>query len=376
MTDARRARLLMTTDAVGGVWSYALDLAQGLAGNSLEITLAVMGPSPTADQIESAARVPGLRLLQTGLALEWMAESESEVAKSAHMLAAIAGEIGADLVHLNAPAPAACAEFPAPLVITCHSCVATWWHTVRDGPLPGDFRWRAELVGRGYRAAQLLVAPTAAFAAATARIYDLQDPPLVIHNGRRAILPTTTPLRAPADFAFTAGRLWDEGKDLATLDRAAARIPVPVFAAGDVTGPNGAKADLRSLRLLGRLSEAKLGRWLEARPIFVSPARYEPFGLAVLEAAQAGCSLVLADTPGFRELWQGAAEFVPPGDDAAFAMAMLGILADRERRAALGVAARERAGRYTAGRQVGAMLEAYHRILPGTGTSMQKEAAA
>jgi hypothetical protein len=38
----------------------------------------------------------------------------------------------------------------------------------------------------------------------------------------------------------------------------------------------------------------------------------EPFGLAVLEAAQAGCPLVLSDLPGFRELWDGAALFRRP----------------------------------------------------------------
>ena len=56
---------------------------------------------------------------------------------------------------------------------------------------------------------------------------------------------------------------------------------------------------------------------LGARPIFVSVARYEPFGLAVLEAAQAGCALVLSDIPTFRELWGGAALFVPANDDRA-----------------------------------------------------------
>ena len=46
--------------------------------------------------------------------------------------------------------------------------------------------------------------------------------------------------------------------------------------------------------------------------VFVSPALYEPFGLAVLEAAQAGCALVLSDIPTFRELWDGVALFVAP----------------------------------------------------------------
>ncbi len=31
------------------------------------------------------------------------------------------------------------------------------------------------------------------------------------------------------------------------------------------------------------------------------PARYEPFGLSVLEAALSGCALVLGDIPSLRE---------------------------------------------------------------------------
>jgi glycosyltransferase involved in cell wall biosynthesis len=376
MSSSPRIRLLMTADAVGGVWSYAVDLLRGLAPHGVETTLAVLGPAPTADQRAAAAAVPGLRLLETGLPLEWLANSRAEIAASGQALAELAREIGADLVHLNTPAPAACAAFPASLVIACHSCVATWWEAVRDGPLPDDFRWRAELTGQAYAAARLLVAPTAAFATATARTYRLRQPPLVIYNGRRAMARPAAAQPIPADAAFTAGRLWDEGKDMATLDRAAARLPIPVLAAGDTRGPNGAQVELRHLRLLGRLSDTTLAHLLDTRPIFVAPARYEPFGLAVLEAAQAGCALVLSDIPGFRELWDGVAEFVQPGDDVALAATVQHIAADRERRVASGVAARERAERFTVETQATTMLDAYRRLLAGQCGSMQKDVAA
>ncbi len=376
MSPSPRIRLLMTADAVGGVWSYAIDLLRGLAPHGVETTLAVLGPAPAADQRAAAAAVPGLRLMETALPLEWLADSKAEIAASGQALAELAREVGADLVHLNTPAPAACAAFPTPLVIACHSCVATWWDAVRDGPLPDDFRWRAELTGQAYAAARLLIAPTAAFAAATARTYGLRQPPLVIHNGRRSIARPAAAQPVPAAVAFTAGRLWDEGKDLATLDRAAARLPLPVLAAGDTRGPNGAQVELKHLRLLGRLSDTALAGVLNTRPIFVSPARYEPFGLAVLEAAQAGCALILSDIPGFRELWGGVAEFVRPCDDAALAATVQHIAADRERRAALGVAARERAERFTVETQTATMLDAYRRLLAGQCGLMQKEVAA
>jgi glycosyltransferase involved in cell wall biosynthesis len=365
MTAARDLRLLMSVDAVGGVWNYAVDLAAGLAARGVSTVLAVLGPAPDAAQREEAEGIPGLRLVLLDQPLEWLADGAAEVEASGTALARLAREVGADIVHLNAPAPAAAVRFPAPVVIACHSCLATWWATMRGGPLPADFAWRAELVARAYRAADLLVAPSASFAAATAASYGLSAPPMVVHNGRRPAAVEAAVAVPPV--AFTAGRLWDEGKDARTLDSAAALLPFPLVAAGPVAGPNGAALELRHLSLAGRLSAADIARLLAAQPIFVSAARYEPFGLAVLEAAQAGCALVLADTAGFRELWDGAAVFVPPGDAAGFAAAIDHLAGDRERRSALGVAARERAGRYGLDRQADAMLAAYRLVLGRTG---------
>ena len=158
---------------------------------------------------------------------------------------------------------------------------------------------------------------------------------------------------------FTAGRLWDEGKNLAVLDRAAARLPVSVEAAGPLTGPNGASVTLHHIRALGPLGETALREKLAARPIFVSSALYEPFGLAVLEAAQAGCALVLSDIPTFRELWDGAALFVPPHDDRALAAAIVRLLGDRSYRSERAEKAVERAARYSVEACVDATETAY-----------------
>ena len=86
---------------------------------------------------------------------------------------------------------------------------------------------------------------------------------------------------------------------------------------------------------------------LARRPVFVSAAVYETFGLAALEAAQAGCALVLSDIPTYRELWDDAAIFVPARDAAGFAAAIDRLIADPELREAMAAAARVRARRYT-----------------------------
>lgn len=373
----RDLRLFMTADAVGGVWRYALDLARTLGPQGVTTTLAVLGPPPAADQAREARAVAGLRLLRTGLPLDWMAPSGETIGAAGAALAALAHQDKPDLVHLNSPALAAASAFPAPVVAVAHSCVATWWEAVRSGPLPPDFAWRTDLTAHGYRAADALVAPSRAFAEATARAYDLPVAPQVVHNGRRLVAPRDSVRpAAPPSFAFTAGRLWDEGKNLAALDRAAARLAIPVLAAGPTEGPNGAGIGLGHVRALGRLGEGDIARWLAAGPVFVSTARYEPFGLAVLEAAQAGCPLVLADIPTFRELWAGAAEFVPPDDAIAIAAAIDRVSRDARHRAHLGEAARERSRDYTVERMAEGLLGIYDHLMSRDPASSSREAAA
>jgi len=365
-------RVLMTADAVGGIWSYALDLARGLAAHGVETVLMVLGPPPAADQEAAAAAVSELRLLTPSLPLDWLAEGPEAVRAAGCAVARMAVECGASLVHLNNPALAAGVQFPVPVVGACHSCVATWWKTMRSGPMPAEFAWRSDLVSRGYAAAAALVAPSAAFAAETAETYHLLARPLTVHNGRHATATAASGDAAVA-FAFTAGRLWDEGKNLIALDRAAARLSLPVLAAGPTEGPNGARIDLPHLKTLGRLSEAAMAAWLRRHPVFVSVARYEPFGLAVLEAAQAGCALVLSDIPSFRELWDGAAEFVSPEDEMAVADAIRRMLCERGRRARFGVAARERARRYSVEAMAADVFRIYRRVLRNAVTPAERE---
>jgi glycosyltransferase involved in cell wall biosynthesis len=282
----------MTADAVGGVWTFALDLARGLAPHGVATTLAVMGPAPGASQLAEARQVPGLRLVPVDGPLDWLAESPASLRAAARAVAALAA--GHDAVQLNTPALAALAGFPVPAVVVSHSCLATWWRAMRGGPLPPDFAWRAALHGEGLSAASVAVAPTRAHALATAEVYGGKVVPGCVWNGRH---PAGLRAAPQLDAVFTAGRLWDEGKDVATLDRAAARLRFPVMAAGPVAGPNGARAALSHARPLGPLPAGEVAAWLARRPVFASAARYEPFGLAVLEAAQAGCALVLADIP-------------------------------------------------------------------------------
>lgn len=355
-------RVFMTADCVGGIWSYALDLARGLAGLRVQVTLALLGPAPDPRQLVEAAGVPGLRLLTTGLPLDWTAPDAASVHTASVQLGALARQSGADVVHLNNPAFGASGNLDAPLLVVCHSCVATWWAAVKGGALPADLAWRRDLTGIAYRRADRLAAPTRAFAANTAATYGLAAAPRVVHNGRMT-MPAAAQGPAGA-WAFTAGRLWDAGKNLAVLDRAAARLPMPFLAAGPLHGPDGAQVRLSHLRLLGRLDSDGVAARLASRPVFASAARYEPFGLAVLEAAQAGCALVLSDTDGFRELWGDAACYVAADDDAGFAHAIGQLGRDPAQRHRRGLAAQAQAARYTVDAMAAGTMGLYREMLP------------
>ncbi|WP_245579177.1 glycosyltransferase family 4 protein [Inquilinus limosus] len=369
-------RLLMTADAVGGVWSYALDLAAALARrHGVETTLAVLGPLPDEDQRWSAGLVPGLRLVETALPLDWLAGRPEEVEVAGRRIAALAVETGAEIVQLNAPALAARAVFPVPTIAVHHSCVTTWWGAVRTGPLPEDFVWRSELVGRGLFAADAAVAPSRAFARATQSAYRLPALPHAVWNGRTAPPEPEAAPAGAAEFVFGAGRLWDEGKNVQALDGAAARLGVRLLLAGPLTGPNGASVAPRHGLCLGTLGAEAMRDCLARRPVFASTALFEPFGLAVLEAAQAGCALVLSDIPTFRELWADAAVFVSPRDEAAIAAALDRVLRDRGLRDQLGEAARRRAARYTIAAMADRMAGLYRGLAATAARRPAREAA-
>lgn len=369
--SSRPKRLFITADAVGGVWQYTTELARAAVPLGYDTTLAVLGPPPSRAQAAQAQEIAGLNLIATGLMPEWLAAGRGEIEDAALHIAGLADQCGADVVQLNTPA-LGIGVFAAPVVAVMHSCVASWWDVVRGGDRPADFHWRTALTAEGLARAGRILAPSAAFAQVVRTTYGLSATPCVVHNGRG---PALVRPRAMHDFAFTAGRLWDPAKDVPLLDKAAARLGIPFLAAGPVAGPHGERVRLQHLRLLGQLGDGALAGHLAARPVFVSAARYEPFGLAVLEAANAGCPLVLSDIPTFRELWDGVATFVDLDDASGFAAAIEDVIGDAHARIVNGERARERAGQYTATKMASAMASHYAALIDPAGMPAARVAA-
>lgn len=349
--------VLMTSDAVGGVWRYSLQLARGLSGLGIETTLAVLGPAPASAQMRETSGIPGMHVVVTGWPLDWTAANPAVVRETGAALAGMAARLHADTVHLHTPALAAEVPWPVPVVAVAHSDVGTWWKAVRGGTLPADLAWRAASVGRGLAEADIAIAPSRSFARALNWHYRPQRKIEVVPNGcEHTPLPPCPRRRA----VLACGRLWDEGKNFALLDRAAEQLDAPVLAAGAVEGPNGVTAEFARLTLLGQLDSGALSSQMAATTVFVAPSRYEPFGLAVLEAAQAGMALALSDIATFRELWDGAALFFDPNDINALAWVLRRLLDRPEEFAGR---ARQHASRYAAQRMVRATLALHHASL-------------
>lgn len=356
-------KVLMTADTVGGVWTYAIELAFGLAERGIEVALATMGGPLDVFQREKAQRIPRLKLFESTFKLEWQEDPWREVEKAGEWLLRLEERICPDVVHLNNFAHASL-PWSVPKVVVGHSCVLSWWRAVKGESAPEAWDRYASEVEMGLAAADLVVAPSAAMLACLNEHYGPLPSGRVIPNGRdaRQFRPG-----AKEPVVFAAGRLWDEAKNLEALEQVAPRLPWPVYVAGENHHPDGGEARPHHTRLLGSLSQRALSAWLGRSSIYALPARYEPFGLSVLEAALAGCALVLGDIPSLRETWRNRAVFVPPDDPEALERALVELIENPERRAALATAARNRALEYSPERMVESYLACYNEVLVRSG---------
>lgn len=356
---ARQPRVMMTTDTVGGVWTFSLDLARGLAARGSEVLLAVEGPPPDPAQRRAAERIQGVAVTATGIELEWRcrrgALQPAPIGPAeAGRLTALAERFSADIVHVNGYRDAALA-WPVPVVATAHSCVRSWWLACRGEEPPAEWDEYGRGVRRGLAAADAVVAPTRAFARDLGRLYGPLPTLRVIRNGRDLVIP---PAAARLPIVLAAGRMWDEAKNLAALEAAAKHLPWPLVVAG--APPERATAHVHPT---GPLANDALLSLMSHAAIFAAPVRYEPFGLATLEAATAGCALVLGDIPSQRELWRDGAVFVDPDDVEALVRAVRTLAADPDRRETLRRRAQLRARKLSATAMTGAYLELYADLL-------------
>jgi glycosyltransferase involved in cell wall biosynthesis len=349
----------MTADTVGGVWTYSLELAAALAPHGVDLILATMGAPLRPEQRAELSEHRNIELYESGYRLEWMDDPWPDLERAGEWLLEVADRVDPDLVHLNGYYHAAL-PWGVPVLVVAHSCVVTWWSAVKGGPAPPDWdRYRAG-VAYGLAAADLVVTPSSALLVALQGCYGPLAGASVISNARD---PSCFPVAQKEPMIVGAGRIWDEAKNLAALAEVAPSLSWPVYLAGETAQPSGeaggdtgrgsvaggratvagGESEAGAVHYLGRLSAADLAGWLGRAAVYALPARYEPFGLSALEAALAGCALVLGDIPSLREVWGDTAIFVPPNDTAALRRALEELIGDEALRAEFAGRARARA---------------------------------
>jgi glycosyltransferase involved in cell wall biosynthesis len=302
-------RLLITTDTVGGVWTYTRELSEGLLARGHDVLLVSMGRLPSRDQSAWATRAT-LRWPQafyycaTDHTLEWMQDNATCYSEARPLLMEHIANFAPDLLHLNQYCYGALPT-SIPKVVIAHSDVMSWSECCRGG-LPADSVWLRrylQLVRTGIANASAIVAPTQWMLDALARNYSMPARSMVIANGRS--LPAKRKAGPRKLQAVTIGRVWDEGKNVRLLEEVDS--PMPLLVGGELALEAEPAFASSHLHLLGQLTEDAALTLFAESSIYIATSRYEPFGLAPVEAALSGCAIVAHDIASLREVWGSSA---------------------------------------------------------------------
>lgn len=356
-------RILITTDVVGGVWQFTHELTAGLLRAGTSVALVSFGGKPAPEHLAQCARLVaqyGNRFVyeSSPAALEWMQHNDAAYFEAAPLLLQLARDFNADLLHSSQFCFGAL-PLDVPKVITAHSDVLSWADACRTRPLE-DSPWLRQyrrLVTDGLNGATSVIAPTRWMLNALKQNFPVHVPDAVIPNGR-TLAPASPLARQPR--AITAGRLWDDAKDVTLLSEVSA--PLPLYVAGE-TQHDGMSASRQfgSATLLGRLPDLELIEFFRDSAIYICTSRYEPFGLAPLEAALCGCAVLARDIPSLHEVWQEGARYF---SDAPSLEALLHEFAsDPERLCFAQAESLNRARLFTAERMVSSYIAHYAHAL-------------
>ncbi len=137
-----------------------------------------------------------------------------------------------------------------------------------------------------------------------------------------------------------------------------------------VVGPDGWHGELAALeaqaagrvRLMGFVDDPTLWALYRGAAVFCYPSLFEGFGMPVLEAMAAGCTVVTSSGTACEEVVGTAGATVAPDDIDGLSSAIGDLLSDPERRAELGRAAQERARSYTWSATAEATVSAYREV--------------
>lgn len=172
------------------------------------------------------------------------------------------------------------------------------------------------------------------------------------------------------------GRYSDERKGFRYLLEAMAlvqeRLPqvrLLVVGSGDPSLFRSYLRPLQQVEFLGFVDDAKLSRLYRSADLFCAPSiGQESFGIVLLEAMAAGCPIVAADNPGYRQVLEHRRQglLVQPRNVEALAVAILQVLQDQSLRQALAAQGVQKAQSYSWNRITKDILAFYERVIHTT----------
>jgi teichuronic acid biosynthesis glycosyltransferase TuaC len=339
-------------DPVLGVWSHRQALAARDAGADVSVFVLhrVVPPRAELSAAVALARQPRLEQLD-GLAVRYLryvspprghsyARWGAWAAPALRRALRRAGPF--DLVHAHNAVPAGDAALrcglDAPLVVSVHGGDVLW----TSSHVPGG----RDAVSRVLGASRLVLANSAGIER-LALEHGAQRT-RVVHLG--ADLPELAPAGAETPLIASVGHLVARKRHADVLEALAELPGVRYLVIGDGPQREPLERLAHSLGLAdrveftGQLAPAEAMRRAGAAWCFVMPSTEEAFGVAYIEAMAAAIPAVgCAGEPGPAEIAAAGDGIllVPPRSPAALAQCLRGLLADDQRRLALGAAARE-----------------------------------
>ena len=363
--------VLVTTDTLSGVWTYTQELVTGLIARGVRVTLVSLGDIPLPAQTSWMDNLSGLDYRPTAFCLDWMQQGQRDFIDSCQYLTGLVKELQPDLLHLNHLCYGGL-PVKTPRIVVAHGDFISWWQAVH-GHEPEEsrwLRWYRDLVTDGLSQASMVVAPSLWMLDTIRECYAQPRREAVIYNGRNPV--SFNPYVSKNDSVLAVGRLRDAGKQISLLTQHMHPLPVCIVNS-DEPAPVPAlpiSADVKlaanetTISLKGAQTEAQLRLLYSRAAIFVATSRYEPFGLAPLEAAFSRCAIIANDIPSFREIWGDAAIYFRENDAASLADVIRRLHEQRDHCRGYGARAFQRARDcFTARRMTDEYLKLYHRTL-------------
>jgi glycosyltransferase involved in cell wall biosynthesis len=363
--------VLVTADSLSGSWAYTRELVTGLVTRGVQVTLVSFGEIPLPEQTAWMDHLHGLDYRPTAFRLEWMQEAEEDLPESSAFLEALVRELRPDILHLN---QFSYGNLPVdvPRVVMAHGDLITWTHAVHNhAPRPErSLAWYRNTVGDGLAGADAVVAPTAWMLNRISACYGPPQRGEVIYPGRNPIF--FNPYLSKDDCVLAVGRMVDAGKQVFLLTQQTHSVPVCIVGAEHtvpipripIRADVKVSTDETSVAIRGPQTEAQLRALYSRASIYAATSRYEPLGMAALEAAFSRCAIVANDIPSFREIWGAAALYFRTNDSASLAENIQMLNEDRPMRRAYAELAYSRAReRFTTKRMIDDCLQLYRSLV-------------